>query len=285
MSNFVPYQQTYGTYQQPYPIVYATGSGPPQLLQPTAAHYPPRFPPPPAAASTYQFNVQPPGQPSVAVAEIIPAISPEIASKEVQRLILAQLKTSEYDTIEPPALKRLEIEVVAFVQKLYERAHQYATLANRAIPIAKDVLLACEERDLKTKDLRTVAVEFAKYSVEPAEPIFELPPSRSQSPELLPSDDESIPPTVPGTLRHLPSHFPALPPKHTYLRTPASPPKKAALPSLERKLKTAGLVQESLKNLLTATEDNLGQEDGELLGHIVNWEASTYPRKRWKVSA
>jgi len=65
----------------------------------------------------------------------------------------------------------------------------------------------------------------------------------------------------------------------------ASPPKKAALPSLERKLKTAGLVQESLKNLLTATEDNLGQEDGELLGHIVNWEASTYPRKRWKVSA
>lgn len=293
MSNFVPYQQSYGTYQQPYPIVYATGSGPPQLLQPAVAHYPHRFPPPPpataaaaaAAASTYQFHVQPPRQPSVAVAEIIPDISPEIASKEVQRLILAQLQTSEYDSIEPPALKRLEKEVVTFIQNLYERAHQYANLANRAIPIAKDMLMACEERDLKTKDLRTVVAAFTKASAEPAEPIFEMPPSRSQSPELLPSDDENMPPVVPGTLRQLPTHFPALPPKHTYLRTPASPPKKAALPSLERKLKTAGLVQESLKNLLTATEDNLGQEDGELLGHIVNWEASTYPRKRWKVSA
>lgn len=187
MSNFVPYQQSYGTYQQPYPIVYATGSGPPQLLQPAVAHYPHRFPPPPpaaaaaAAASTYQFHVQPPRQASVAVAEIIPDISPEIASKEVQRLILAQLQTSEYDSIEPPALKRLEKEVVtctqpfipliieltpqrAVIQNLYERAHQYANLANRAIPIAKDMLMACEERDLKTKDLRTVAAEFTKVS-------------------------------------------------------------------------------------------------------------------------
>ncbi|KAG2755746.1 hypothetical protein P692DRAFT_20717167 [Suillus brevipes Sb2] len=296
MSNFVPYQQSYGTYQQPYPIVYATGSGPPQLLQPAVAHYPHRFPPPPAAAaSTYQFHVQPPRQTCVAVAEIIPDISPELASKEIQRLILAQLQTSEYDSIEPPALKRLEKEVVAFIQNLYERAHQYANLANRAIPIAKDMLVACEERDLKTKDLRTVAAEYTKVSGTScqamltgrfdSEPIFEMPPSRSQSPELLPSDDENVLPVVPGTLRQLPTHFPPLPPKHTYLRTPASPPKKAALPSLERKLKTAGLVQESLKNLLTATEDNLGQEDGELLGHIVNWEASTYPRKRWKVSA
>jgi len=120
MSNFVSYQQSYGTYQQPYPIVYATGSGTaPQMLQPAtaavahAAHYPTRFPPQPPAAPGYQFNIQPLGQPTVAVAETIPSISPEIASKEVQRLILAQLKTSEYDSIEPPALKRLEIEVVA----------------------------------------------------------------------------------------------------------------------------------------------------------------------------
>ena len=62
-----------------------------------------------------------------------------------------------------------------------------------------------------------------------------------------------------------------------------SPPKKAALPSLEKKLKTAGLVQESLKNLLLATEDNSNQEDAELLGHIVNWEVNVRPRKKWKV--
>jgi transcription initiation factor TFIID subunit 8 len=55
------------------------------------------------------------------------------------------------------------------------------------------------------------------------------------------------------------------------------------LPSLEKKLKTAGLVQQSLKNLMLATEDSSGQEDGELLGHIVNWEAAVHPRKRWKV--
>ena len=63
-----------------------------------------------------------------------------------------------------------------------------------------------------------------------------------------------------------------------------SPPKKAALPSLEKKLKTASLVQESLKNLMLATEDSTNQEEGELFGHIVNSELGAHPRKRWKVS-
>lgn len=128
------------------------------------------------------------------------------------------------------------------------------------------------------------------------------PPSRSPSPELLSSDDENAPPAIPMTLRPLPHYVPPLPPKHTYLRTPVSsagtfrsksrvltkapqisPPKKAALPSLEKKLKNAALVQDSLKNLLLATEDNT-QEDAELLGATVNWEATTHPRKRWKLS-
>ena len=61
-----------------------------------------------------------------------------------------------------------------------------------------------------------------------------------------------------------------------------SPQKKAALPSLEKKLENAALVQESLKNLLTATEDST-TEDAELLGATVNWEATTHPRKRWKL--
>ena len=131
------------------------------------------------------------------------------------------------------------------------------------------------------------------------------PPPRSPSPVLLPSDDEDTQPAVPMTLRTLPSYIPTLPPRHTYLRTPVrdecctytiplfsffalrkpSPPKKAALPSLEKKLKTASLVQQSLKNLLLATEDSEGQEDAELLGHIVNWETGLYPRKRWRVDS
>ena len=126
--------------------------------------------------------------------------------------------------------------------------------------------------------------------------------SRPNSPELLHSDDEETSAITPTTLSNLPQYFPGLPPKHTYLQTPvrcfsfigtwlswlnihqASPPKKAALPSLEKKLKTAALVQESLQNLLTATEDAMNQEDSELLGHIVNWELSVQPRKRWCVS-
>jgi transcription initiation factor TFIID subunit 8 len=180
----------------------------------------------------------------------------------------------------------LELEVIAFVEVLYRRAHEYANLANRAGPIATDLLLASVECGLQTKDLHKLGAKPSRKkkrgSAGPLETL--LPPlSRSPSPELLHSDDEGVPLIVPATLRALPPNFPALPPKHTYLRTPISPPKKAALPSLEKKLKTAGLVQESLKNLLLATEDNIGHEDGELLGHIVNWEASTYPRKRWKV--
>jgi transcription initiation factor TFIID subunit 8 len=61
--------------------------------------------------------------------------------------------------------------------------------------------------------------------------------------------------------------------------------KKAALPSLEKKLGNAALVQESLKNLMLATEDNPDDEDGELLGAIVNGQAIGYQRKRWKLGA
>jgi len=186
-------------------------------------------------------------------------------------------------------MRRLETEVAAFVELLYERAHEYANLANRAGPIATDLLLASERCGMQTKDLHKLGARSSKKRKR--EPLRRLetivlpPPSCPPSPELLLSDDEDTQPVVPVTLRALPTYLPALPPKHTYLRTPVSPPKKAAIPSLEKKLKTAGLVQESLKNLLLATEDNLGHEDGELLGHIVNWEASTHPRKRWKVDA
>ncbi|KIJ70492.1 hypothetical protein HYDPIDRAFT_77784 [Hydnomerulius pinastri MD-312] len=267
--------------------------------------YPTPFPQPPTVPGYPALYALPPVKapsppPEPPAAPDIPAISPGIASKEVQKLIVHQLKRSEFDSIEPPALQRLELEVVAFIQNLYERAHEYANLASRAVPIAKDALLACDEQGLAGKDLHAIAVASQSTGehggsecncvMTPSqdvsmESLFEPPPPRERSPELLPSDDEGAPPVIPTTLRSLPSYLPPLPPKHTYLKTPASPPKKAALPSLERKLKTAGLVQESLKNLLTATEDNLGQEDGELLGHIVNWEVSAHPRKRWKVSA
>ncbi|KAG6829327.1 hypothetical protein H0H92_004930 [Tricholoma furcatifolium] len=217
-----------------------------------------------------------------------PAITPAIASLALHRLISAQLRDAGFGSAQKDAIRRIEADVVAFVEQLFLRAHEYANLSNRAEAIATDLILACREFGIPPDALRETAQETRKKKQDtPSIEALTLlnAPSRSPSPDLLSSDDEGAAPTVPPTLRLIPSYFPSLPPKHTYLRTPASPPKKAALPSLEKKLKTAALVQESLRNLLVATEDNTNQEDGELLGHLVNWEMSAHPRKRWKASA
>ncbi|KAG6890955.1 hypothetical protein C0995_000912 [Termitomyces sp. Mi166 len=214
-------------------------------------------------------------------------ITPAVAATALLRLISAELCAAGFDAAHKDAVRHIQVDVVAFVEQLFARAHQYANLANRAGVIATDVLLACNELGIGPDALRATAVEARKRKKQDKHvraPTLLPAPARSPSPDLLPSDDEAAPPTVPITLRLLPSYFPSLPPKHTYLRTPATPPAKAALPSLEKKLKTAALVQESLRNLLVATEDSTNQEESELLGHIVNWEMSAHPRKRWKPS-
>jgi hypothetical protein len=43
------------------------------------------------------------------------------------------------------------------VQSLYEQAHEYANLANRAVPVAADLLVACNDRGIKSKDMHSVA--------------------------------------------------------------------------------------------------------------------------------
>ncbi|KAF5369962.1 hypothetical protein D9758_001279 [Tetrapyrgos nigripes] len=238
---------------------------------------------PPFTHTLDQTTVEPPRPPSPPQ----PAVTPEVASQAIQRLISSEFRDANFESAQPSALYRLEQEVVSFVQQLYQRAHAYANLSNRATPIATDVLLAAEEFGLSLSELRSVKSKVAKKRKKAIEPIHApdlvAPESRPSSPDLLPSDDETVPATVPTTLRTLPAHFPSLPPKHTYLQTPASPPKKAAIPSLDKKLKTASLVQDSLKNLLLATEERTNQDDAELWGHTVNWETSVYPRKRWRV--
>ncbi|RDB23153.1 hypothetical protein Hypma_009597 [Hypsizygus marmoreus] len=269
----------------------------PALYNPYATHYPTQYPAMTAAIPAY-YPPFPPHAPQPHRATPPPdlpppppdltSITPDVASQALQRLISLELRDAGFDSAQVDAVKRIEVEVVAFVEQLFQRAHEYANLSNRAEAIATDLVLACEEFDVPPKALRKIHAKTKKRVRKNAAtahaPVLLPPPSRTPSPELLPSDDEGAPPTVPVTLRMLPSYFPHLPPKHTYLRTPASPPKKAALPSLEKKLKTAGLVQESLKNLLLATEDSTNQEDGELLGHIVNWEMGVHPRKRWRVA-
>jgi len=102
---------------------------------------------------------------------------------------------------------------------------------------------------------------------------------------MMNTDDDEPGLVIPATLRSIPHYTPSLPPKHTYLRTPVAPMKKAAVQSLEKKLQNAALVQESLKSLMLATEDNPDDEDAKLLGAIVNGQAIDYQRKRWKLSA
>ena len=128
-----------------------------------------------------------------------------------------------------------------------------------------------------------------------------LPEPTPPLPRMINVDDDEPGLVIPATLRSIPHYTPALPPKHTYLRTPVrpfrseplpftepvfsqvAPMKKAAVQSLEKKLQNAALVQESLKSLMLATEDNPDDEDAKLLGAIVNGQAIGYQRKRWKL--
>ncbi|KAF8639996.1 hypothetical protein AX17_001242 [Amanita inopinata Kibby_2008] len=227
--------------------------------------------------SHYQPEQQPPD---------LASVTPSVASHALRRLLVHELRRAGFDSAQHVTLDTIEREAIALIEQLFERAHNYANLANRAGPIATDLFLACSDFHILVNELhkwnQRVKKKQRQSVSKPSLPTLLPAHPRSPSPDLLPSDDEEAGPIIPLTLRGLPNYFPELPPKHTYLRTPASPPKKAALPSLEKKLKTAALVQESLKNLLIATEENINQEDAELLGHIVNWEMGVHPRKRWK---
>lgn len=129
------------------------------------------------------------------------------------------------------------------VQELFHTAHEYANLSNRAGTVASDLVLACDDLKLPPKAFYSIKKRVLKrkqgmprsflhprvsrhnsVAVEPMvniqSPALLPPPSRSPSPDLLGSDDEGGPPAIPTTLRGISNYFPALPPKHTYLRTP-----------------------------------------------------------------
>ncbi len=130
------------------------------------------------------------------------------------------------------------------IQQLYERAHEYANLANRAKPVVTDLLSASEDYNLEPSEIRRLTKKSRKrkrgasssitFQHPPFQSVFRLvtggespvallpPPPRPPSPELLSPDEEGVPPSIPVTLRPLPHYVPPLPPKHTYLRTPVS---------------------------------------------------------------
>ncbi|KAJ2933652.1 hypothetical protein H1R20_g3425, partial [Candolleomyces eurysporus] len=182
----------------------------------------------PGALSYYAFQPSANGQKT---SEIVPppaepSVTPEIAEKAIRKLVTVELKNAGFEKAEPMTVKQLEYEVQAFVQQLYERAHEYANLANRAGVIAPDLLQACEEFYMPASELQSAAkrAKKKKRKFRTADVALSFLPSesRSSSPELLSSDDEAVANTaaVPLTLRMLPPHFPSLPPKHTYMKTP-----------------------------------------------------------------
>ncbi|KAF5392736.1 hypothetical protein D9757_000873 [Collybiopsis confluens] len=169
---------------------------------------------------------------------------------------------------------------------------------------------------LQSDDEMDTAEAEADTPPPPAPPPMPMAPPTAHPSHLSLTPSIPVPPppapkvkALPAmTLRNLPGNLPSLPPKHTYLQTPPPTKSQAAKSAqaasktqlssssksqnqiqMEKKLRTASLVQESLKNLLLATEDTAtNQEDAELLGHIVNWEStlgvqSGLARKRWRV--
>ncbi|KAI0036002.1 hypothetical protein K488DRAFT_76199 [Vararia minispora EC-137] len=262
----------------------------------------------PPAAMTYaipnaSFQSLHPGAASSDSGAPTPGMTAAVAGKAIERVLSAQLKEAGFDGAEEAALGTLEDAVVALIQKLYKRAQEYGNLANRAAPTAVDMWEAAMEFKLEPEQLKpvkkkrrrsalclafphTVDLYFFRL-VSKHMPALELvePPPKAATPRLLASDHEENVPIIPATLRSLPNTYPPLPPKHTYFRTPPSPPRKQDGQSRDKKLKNAALVQESLRNLLAQTEDVVDPEDVELLGAIVNWESTMLPRKKWKVHA
>ncbi|TFY69450.1 hypothetical protein EVG20_g3164 [Dentipellis fragilis] len=276
-----PFTQPYGSYQQTY------------AHYPSQTHYPSaNYSQVPQQTPSFVYSAaQPPQTPQSSSDDVPPSpdplnMTPEIASKTLQRFISAQVKDEGFDAAEPNALRQLELEVVAFVEELHRRAHEYANLANRTSPMGADVLLAWEDYGMDTEHIGLLSKEIKEHHKSQVPPLQLIPASQeSPLPKMLSSEDEGSQPTVPATLRTIPHYYPPLPPKHTYLRTPPSPPKRQALPSLEKRLKNASLVQESLRNLMLSTEETIGPDDGELLGAIVNWEATRPNRKRWRIGS
>lgn len=120
----------------------------------------------------------------------------------------------------------------------------------------------------------------------------------SPEPDLLPAEDM---PHIPATLRafHNSSFLPSYPPKHTYIRSPPSPPQRSTLTAnLDKRMQNTAKVRQALKNLMDAAEKEEEQEAAGggagaaeppkyKLTHstLVNWQESfTLTRKRWKVS-
>ncbi|KAG8904068.1 hypothetical protein FRB99_002339 [Tulasnella sp. 403] len=282
----------------------------------------------------------PPPQPAAPVNYAAPShstrnklqMTPHAASRAVQHLIASRFQLAGFDGSERDAMDLMERLVVHLLADLAGLACGYAGLSNRTVPHARDFLVACEERGMSVRELKAEVKAHKRkrksLSLGSRPPSIVTSAAPPKPPELLPSDseDEAKDPAVekngsgsgaapgegkpsasksvsshhPKSLLSLPAHFPRLPPKHTYLRTDPPAPATTSLSSLQQKINNAAIIQDSLRNLIQATEappapkhqetdDDVMQADLPLppgLGGFVNWEGASglrKPLKRWKI--
>ncbi|KIO33901.1 hypothetical protein M407DRAFT_165575 [Tulasnella calospora MUT 4182] len=259
------------------------------------------------------------------------------AARAIRHLIAAECQELGFSSAEPDAMENFEEMVALLITQIANIARGYADASCRSIPNARDVVTACEETGFRFDDLRGSLKSSKKrmkkrrkleaHGLAPPlqAPIIVAPPALPKPDDLLPSDSEPEDQEEPGngegksesksetlkrdmakypkSLQSLPLHFPRLPPKHTYLRTEPPPPKTTSLSSLQAKIDEAAVIQDSLRNLIQATEAPARSKKPEadedtvqptnqpippgLAGGFVNWEGASGLRKpvptRWKV--
>ncbi|KAG9050846.1 hypothetical protein FS837_001956 [Tulasnella sp. UAMH 9824] len=259
------------------------------------------------------------------------------AARALRHLIAAECQEVGFDSGEQDAMEKFEEMVALLITEIASIARGYADVSSRSIPNVRDVVIACEEKGFQFDGLRGTLKSSKKrmkkrrkleaHGLAPPlqAPSIVAPPAPPKPDDLLPSDSEPEDQEEPGngegksesksealkrdmakypkSLQSLPSHFPRLPPKHTYLRTEPPPPKTTSLSSLQAKIDEAAVIQDSLRNLIQATEAPARSKKPEadedtvqptnqpippgLAGGFVNWEAASGLRKpvptRWKV--
>lgn len=166
-----PYPASYNTQQQQYvqpPVQYSV-----QYSQAQQAYY----------NAPYPSNVPPKSQsppPELPAAPEVLDVTPQVASKSLQKLISFELNGAGFEAAEPQALQRLEVEVIScecslpvhhainnirvcanvpfalVISKIFQVAHDAANLANRANPIMTDLILGCEDIGYDTVGLHRV---------------------------------------------------------------------------------------------------------------------------------
>ncbi|KAG8994841.1 hypothetical protein FRB95_007447 [Tulasnella sp. JGI-2019a] len=264
-------------------------------------------------------------------------VTPHAASQAIHLFVAYELQRAGFSGAEPRAMELVERLVTNFFAEVAGMSHDYAELGNRAMPHVRDVLDSCRNKGIELPSLKS-AIKTGNHHRKKRKishmfktPTITIPPAPPRPAELLHSDSEdedkepsaldkngeaptptTTKPSVSASKRSAPSHprslmslppqFPKLPPKHTYLRTDPPAPTTTSLSTLQEKINNAAIIQDSLRNLIQATEGppepkkkDVATDDDAVqqanmpvplgLGSLVNWERASGSRKpvRWKV--